>query len=234
MKQLLPLVIPGLFLAFAAQGAESLRLDANENLFCVLTAINAAGYNDGMDLPDNSPLRKQVRDYLASQSIPVLADMKAFLKTNGRHKNGIQDLSQYISYALSVKGAPDFAWLGRDVEVPPDALAIAGFTPLMIDFYRQAKLDQLWAKVQPAYEKELERYHSPILKITTTVDGYLRVLADAYMGRRFQVYVELMAPPEQVQTRNYGDNAFVVLTPSPSQGCTTFGTRTCTFRLTRS
>jgi len=215
LNRLLPLAIPGLILAFAAHGAESLRLDANQNLFYVLTAINAAGYDDGMDLPDNSPVRKQVRDYLASQNIPVLANMKAFVKTNGRHKNGVQDLSQYISYALSVKGAPDFAWLGRDVEVPPDAMAIAGFTPLMIDFYQQAKLDQLWAKVQPAYEKELERYHSPILKITESVDGYLRVLTDAYMGRRFQVFVELMAPPEQVQTRNYGDNAFVVLTPSP-------------------
>jgi tetratricopeptide (TPR) repeat protein len=215
LKQLLRLAIPGLIAIAAAHGAETLRLDVNENLFYVLTAINAAGYDDGIDLPDNSPIRKQVREYLASQPIPVLNDMRTFLKTNGRHKNGVEDLAQYISYALSVKGPPDFAWSKRDVEVPPDALAIAGFTPLLADFYQQAKLDQLWAKVEPAYERELERYHSPILKITTTIDGYLRVLTDAYMGRRFQVFVDLMAPPEQVQTRNYGDDAFVVLTTSP-------------------
>ena len=59
-------------------------------------------------------------------------------------KNGVQDLSQYISYALSVTGPPSFAWRTRDVEVPPDALALTEFTPLLIDFYQQANLEELW------------------------------------------------------------------------------------------
>ncbi len=215
LKQLLPLALSGILLASAAHGASSMGLDVNETLFDVLTAINVAGYDDGMDLPDNSPVRKEVRDYLAKQNLPVLEDLKTFVRVNGRHKNGLQDIGQYISYALSVKGAPDFAWSKRDVEVPPDAMAIAGLTPLMIDFYNQAKLGALWEKVRPAYEKDLERYHEPILTVTNNIDGYLRVPADAYLGRRFEVFVELMAPPEQVHTRNYGDDAFVILTPSP-------------------
>ena len=36
-------------------------------------------------------------------------------------KNGVQDLSEYISYALSITGPPDFAWRTRDVDIPPDA-----------------------------------------------------------------------------------------------------------------
>ena len=60
----------------------------------------------------------------------------------------------------------------------------------------------------------LEKYHSPLLAMTTAVDGYLRVPAGGYLGRRFQVFVDLLAAPEQIQTRNYGDDAFVIATPS--------------------
>ena len=60
----------------------------------------------------------------------------------------------------------------------------------------------------------MEKYHSPLLAMTTTVDGYLRVPAGGYLGRRFQVFVDLLAAPEQMQTRNYGDDAFVIATPS--------------------
>ncbi len=127
-------------------------------------------------------------------------------------KNGVQDLSQYISYALSVTGPPDFAWRTRDVDVPPDAMALSEFTPLLVDFYTQAKLSELWQNSQPAYTKEMEKYHSPIIATTTAIDGYLRVPAGGYLGRRFQVFIDLLGAPEQVQTRNYGDDAFVIVT----------------------
>ena len=31
----------------------------------------------------------------------------------------------------------------------------------MIDFYRQANLAELWKRIQPAYNKEIVRYHAP-------------------------------------------------------------------------
>jgi tetratricopeptide (TPR) repeat protein len=198
-------------------GAESLQLDASENLFCVLAAANAAGYDEGLKLPDNSPLRQQVREYLAQRNIAVLPQLKEYYRKHMAKPGtqaGVQDLAQYISYAFSVAGPPDFAWKGRDVEVPPDAMALSGFTPLLIDFYRQANLEDLWQKVRPVYEKELEQYHSPMVAMTTAVNSYLRVAAGGYLGRRFQVLIELLAEPEQIQTRNYGDDAFVIVTPS--------------------
>ena len=129
-------------------------------------------------------------------------------------KNGVQDLSQYISYALSVTGPPDFAWRTRDVDVPPDAMALVDFTPLLSDFYRQANIAELWKRSVPTYDKETEKYHSPLIAMTTTVDGYLRVPAGGYLGRRFQVFIDLLGTPEQVQTRNFGDDAFVIVTSS--------------------
>jgi tetratricopeptide (TPR) repeat protein len=205
----IPLLAALSFLTIAgrARAGESLKLDANENLFCVLAALNAAGYDDGLALPDNSPLRKQFRAYIEQQNPPVLAELRRFY---GKHSG----VSAYISWALSVTGPPDFAWRTRDVDVPPDARSLEGFAPLMIDFYRQARMDQLWDRARPVYEQELEKYHSPILEMTTRVDGYMRVGTGAYLGRRFSVFVDLLAAPEQVQTRNYGDDAFVIVTPA--------------------
>ena len=198
-------------------GGEALQLDANENLFYVLAAINAAGYDEGLNLPDNSPLRAQLRQYLAEQNIAVLPALKQFYRKHMAKPGpyaGVRDLSQYISWALSVTGAPDFAWRTRDVEVPPDAKALDGFAALMADFYRQAQLDKVWQKARPVYEKELEKYHAPILDMTTKIDGYMRVGTGGYLGRRFSVFIDLLAAPEQVQTRNYGDDAFVIVTSS--------------------
>ena len=198
-------------------GAEALQLDANQNLFYTLAAINAAGYDEGLDLPDNSPVRAEIRKYLAQQNIEVLPELKQFYRKHLAKPGpqaGVQDLSQYISWSLAVTGPPDFAWKTRDVEVPPDAMALRDLAPLMIDFYRQAHLEDLWKHFQPEYEKELDKYHSPILSATGLIGAYLRAGAGGYLGRSFRVYVELLAAPEQVQTRNYGDDAFVIVTPS--------------------
>jgi tetratricopeptide (TPR) repeat protein len=195
------------------RAAENLQLTYSETLFDVLAAANAAGYDEGVNLPDNNPLRQQLRDYLAKQNIEVLPALKSFYRKH-MLKNGVQDLSQYISYALSVTGGPDFNWRTRDVDVPPDAMALSGFTPLLIDFYRQANLGELWKRSQPAYEKETEKYHSSLVATTSAIDSYLRVSAGGYIGRHFQVYIDLLGAPEQVQTRNYGDDAFVIVTAS--------------------
>lgn len=88
------------------------------------------------------------------------------------------------------------------------------FTPLLIEFYQQANLEQLWRRALPVYERELEKYHAPIISMSQKIDGYLRVPPAGYLGRRFQVYIDLLSAPQQVQVRNYGDDEFVIVTPS--------------------
>jgi tetratricopeptide (TPR) repeat protein len=213
LKRILSLAAICLLGLQGLRGAENLQLGASENLFAVLAAANAAGYDEGVSLPDNNPLRRELREYLAKQNIPILPDLARFYRKH-MLKNGVQDLSQYISYALSVTGPPDFSWRTRDVDVPPDAMALAEFTPLLIEFYRQANLAELWNRSQPGIEKEMEKYHSPLVAITTAIDGYLRVPAGGYLGRRFSVFIDVLGAPEQIQTRNYGDDAFVIVTSS--------------------
>jgi tetratricopeptide (TPR) repeat protein len=50
--------------------------------------------------------------------------------------------------------------------------------------------------------------------MTNKIDAWMRVGMGGYLGRRFSVFIDLLAAPEQVQTRNYGDDAFVIVTPS--------------------
>ncbi len=45
------------------------QLDGNEALFTVLAAINAAGYDANLDSNANSPVRKRVREALASKHL---------------------------------------------------------------------------------------------------------------------------------------------------------------------
>lgn len=194
-----------------AQSKESVRLDSSENMFAVLAAINMAGYDADLTSPNNSPLRAEVRRVLGTQSIPVLEEIRLYYKHHQRY-NTTEDLSQYVSLALSVISPTDTAWRTRDVEVPLDAMAIEDFRPLLTRFYRQANIESIWNQVRPLFDKEEQRYHAGLLSTTTLVNSYLRAPSGGYLGRNFRVWMDLLAAPNQVQTRNYGDDAFVVVT----------------------
>jgi tetratricopeptide (TPR) repeat protein len=183
-------------------------LDSNETLFTMLAALNAAGYNTAIDSPDNSPLRKQLREYLAQKKIPVVKDIHDFYAFKS------PSIAPYLSLALSVTGPPDFNYRDRTVDVPPDAAALEPFVPLLIRFYQEAQIAELWKRVQPAFDAEIARYHEPLSNITLLVNSYLRSPSAGYMGRHFQVFIDLLAAPNQVQSRSYGNEYFVVVTPA--------------------
>jgi tetratricopeptide (TPR) repeat protein len=176
-------------------------------------AANAAGYDADINSPTNSPVRKAVREYLAKQTLPTLAPIQRLLREH-RPKDPSAELSQYISFALFCKGPPDFKSVHPDIGWPPDAADLFELPPLLAAFYREANLDQLWRQVQPEYEKALAQYTEPVSRAVLEVNSYLRNPTSGYLGSRFKVFVELMGAPNQVQTRNYIDDSFVVVTPS--------------------
>jgi tetratricopeptide (TPR) repeat protein len=189
------------------------QLDANPTLFAVLAAANAAGYDAEVDSPTNSPVRKIVRDYIAKQNAQTLPALQRLLR-DARPKDPVLELSQYISFALFSKGPPDFKPLRADLGWPPDASRLAELPPLLAAFYQEAHLDELWRQVQPMYEDALGLYTAPVSRAVLEVNAYLRNPSSGYLGSRFQVYVELLGAPNQVQTRNYIDDSFVVVTPA--------------------
>ncbi len=195
-------------------GAEQGQLDTSPSLFTVLAAINAAGYDADLDSPANDPLREIVRKELASRQIPCLDELKRFFSEH-RQKDWTAELSQYVSFALSVDGPPGFKYRFPMNQLPPDVFPLQGFEQLLARFHREAGIDELWRKSQPAFERAIARYHEPVARAVLEVNAYLRNVTSGFLGRRFQIYIDLLGAPNQIHTRSYGDDYFVVLTPSP-------------------
>jgi tetratricopeptide (TPR) repeat protein len=203
------LSLPGL----AQPAAQRAQLDGNETLFTVMAALNAAGFDDGLTVGVNQDIRKQLRELVAARHAPSVELLRAFLAAH-RRRDRIADLNQYISFALTLDGPPDFQFHFKPNELPPDVTALAGLETILGQFYREAKVDDLWKRAQPSYDQVIERYHGPVTKALLEVNGYLRNPTSGYLGRRFQIYIDLLAPPSQVQTRSYKDDYFIVVTPS--------------------
>lgn len=189
------------------------QLDASPTLFAVMAAINAAGYDADIASPTNSPLRETIRKELAAKRIAILPALKDFYFEH-RQADATADLSQYISFALAVDGPPAFALKGRAVEAPPDVKALEGFAALLAQFYAEADIEDLWNRSQPAFEQTIERYHEPVAAAVLEVNGFLRNETSGTSARWFQIYVDLLGAPNQIQTRSYGRNTYVVITPS--------------------
>lgn len=195
--------------AFPQQG----QLDGSQTLFTVLAAINAAGYDADLDSNANSPVRKQVRDIIAARNPASLADIKKFFAKH-QQKDPVAELSQYISLALSLQGPPEFQYRVPPEEVPLDVRPLDGFGELLAKFYAEAGIEDLWKRAQPAYDQFIAAYHSGVTKALLESNAYLRNPTSGYRGRHFQIYVDLLGAPNEIQTRSYKDDYFVVITPS--------------------
>jgi tetratricopeptide (TPR) repeat protein len=196
-----------------AQAPAGGQLDASPALFAVLAAANAAGYDAEIRSPSNHPLRTEVRRYVQGKNPAVLPRLKAFLAERKLTGAG-GDLSQYISYALSVDGPPAFKPRYSGIQMPPGALALEGLSPLLAEFWEQADLDSAWRAVQPAFDQVITRYHAPVSEAILAANLYLRNPTSGARGRRFQIYIDLLGAPNQVHTRSFGDDYFIVVTSS--------------------
>ena len=190
------------------------QLDASPALFSVMAAINAAGFDADWNSPGNHPLRAAARRWVEAKAPPVLKELREFYALH-RQRSSPAELSQYVSFALSTSGPPAFKYRFQTYLLPPDVQPLAGFEKLMQRFHQEADIDGLWRQAQPAIEQALARYQEPVSRALLEANGYLRNPTSETLGRRFQVYVELLAPPNVVQTRSYADDYFVVVTPSP-------------------
>jgi tetratricopeptide (TPR) repeat protein len=197
-----------------AQGVGNVLLESNEQLFCVLAALNAAGYDAGMNGSAINDTRRKVREYLEAQNAPILPEMKKFYTDHQVKGDPSRDLAQYISLALLVGSPPDFKLTVPAEEVPPDARDVQGFLPLLRTFYSQTNMLFIWAQVHKQYDDAVARYTEAVRQSFVLTEAYLRFPAGGYLGRTYAIYIDLMGTPEQVHARIYGLNYFLVITPS--------------------
>lgn len=176
-----------------------------------MAALNVAGYDAEINSASNHPLRAAVRQQIGERNLPSVTELRRFYQAHLK-KDGSSELSPYISWALSFD--EEFKPRFKAQEMPPDTGPLFGFDELMLKFRDEADLDTLWKRAQPAYEQALARYHEPVTLALQQVNAYLRVPASGYLGRRFRVYVDLLGPPNQIQSRSYADDYYIVVTNS--------------------
>ncbi|MBS1831309.1 MAG: tetratricopeptide repeat protein [Acidobacteria bacterium] len=214
MKIFLPVVLSLAVLGVptaTAQEQQQQQLDANQSLFAVMAAYHAAGFDGDMGSAANSPVRAEVLKYIQQKNPPVLAELRQYLKD---HPNAT--ISNYISLGLTLEGPPLFRIAKGLKEPPPDSVLLQSFLPLVAKLWAEADLDTVWRRIEPEYSKLIaEKYHEPVTQEVYRANAFLRNPTSGARGRRFQIYVELMAPPNQVHTRSFGDDFYVVVTPSP-------------------
>jgi tetratricopeptide (TPR) repeat protein len=204
-------------LSCSAAAQSKATLDVSETLFSVIAAINVCGYDQ--ELSSSSPIRSEVRADLveASKSPAAATAAKEMCGFYRDHQQGdaAHDLAQYVSLALNLGAPPDFAPKLKEADMPPDAAYILGFVSPLKEYYAAANLHAIWQKHQPEYLALIDQYHAPVASMITATDNYLRMPMSGYAGRSFIVYLEPMAAPGQVNSRNYmQDYYYVVVSPA--------------------
>jgi tetratricopeptide (TPR) repeat protein len=210
------ILLLALFLSPLASWAQEgkVLVQSSEQLFCVLAALNDAGYDTGAGIDTGNRTREVLRADLAGKQIPVLPDIRKFYEAHKIAGDPGGNLGQYISLALLLGPPPDFKFTVAQSDLPPDARNVADLIPLLKVFYKQADLLDLWARASIDGQSAIERYSPPVRRSIELADAYLRFPAGAYLGRTYTIFLDLLGAPNQVQARIYGSNYYLVITPS--------------------
>jgi tetratricopeptide (TPR) repeat protein len=190
-------------------GSSGVSVEPSQQLFAVMCALDAAGFDADESTLAEMPSRLKLREDLLKLQGPSVDALRQFYHDH-RLADSSETLSRFITFAVVVGEPPRFEFeVDRDV-LPPDALALEGFQEVLANFYREAGLAHRWTQVQPEYERLVERDQSPVRHIVTTADGYLREIYQPKFGHSFTVYVEPLVGG-RTNFRNTGDHYSIVV-----------------------
>jgi hypothetical protein len=200
----------------SAQETPRLTLDYNESVFTVLAAMNACGFTE--DLGSSLPLRNQIRAEITKNiesSIDAQNALSRLCQFYNDHQqaDGARQLAQYVSLALNLDEPPALTPRSKESDLPPDSVYVLGSVPLLQSFYITAGIGNVWKKHRTEYSALVERYHKPVADMLFSTDIYLKQQMSSYIGRSFIIYLDAMGAPGQVNSRNYGDDYYMVVTP---------------------
>jgi hypothetical protein len=194
----------------------TISLISSEPVFVMSAALNACGYDEGLE--DSAPVRKRVRDELnaalaKSEDARAKRDRVCLFIAQHRLTGSQKDISQYISLALYLSPPPDLETTVELTEMPPDATQVAEVAPLLKDFAAAVDLHGIWLTMRHTYDEETDRLHDPLSKMIVDTNFYVKMPASTYDGRRFIVVMEPLLSPKLVNARVYGADYVVVVSP---------------------
>ena len=194
----------------------TISLISSEPVFVMAAALNACGYDEGLD--ESAPVRKRVRDEMnlalaKSEDARNKRDKVCLYIAQHRMTGGERDIAQYISLALYLTPPPELETSAELTEMPPDSTQVVEIVPLLRDFVAAVDLHGIWLAVHHIYDAEADRLHDPLSKMIVSTNLYLKMPAETYNGRRFIVVIEPMLSPRTVNARIYGTDYVVVVSP---------------------
>lgn len=194
----------------------TISLVSSEPVFLMASALNACGYDEGLD--ESAPVRKHVRDEMnqalgQSEEARSARDKLCLYVAQHRMTGTEKDISQYISLALYLTPPPELETSVELTEMPPDSTQVVEILPLLRSFVKAVDLNGIWLGVHHLYDEEQSRVHDPLYQMVNSTNLYLKMPFDSYNGRRFVVVLEPMLSPRVVNARIYGTDYVVVVSP---------------------
>ncbi len=191
------------------QSATGISVETSQQIFAVMCALDAAGFDAEQILPADMPARIALRDDLLKMQGPAAKAMRQFYREHVL-ASPTETLTPYMTFALVADPPPSFQLpANRDV-LPPSVLTIDGFQDVISDFYKEAHLDSRWSKIEPESEPVAAGFRSALRRIVTVSDAYLRELPKPANGRTFTVYVEPLVG-SRANFRNSGDRYAIIV-----------------------
>ena len=188
---------------------EAVTVDGSEAMFTTMCALLAAGFESNVNSDNWTAFRAQMRERLRQQHGPAVDAIRQFYRQHELRDPGAT-LSRYLWFGLVSGPAPAFQPILRRDELPPDVIALAGFSELLSSYYQEQKIGNLWQQVQPIYNREIQRLQEPLTQIVFTSTGYLREILETSSSRKFAIVIEPLVG-RITNVRNFGDHYALVL-----------------------
>ena len=194
----------------------TISLIPSEQVFMMAAALNACGYNEGLE--QSEPVRQRVRDemnqaFAKSEDARHKRDTICLFIAQHRMTGTEKDISQYISLALYLSPPPALETTVQLTQMPPDSTQVVEIVPLLRDFAAAVDLHGIWLTVHLVYDEDIDKLHDSLSAMIENTNLYLKMPASNYNGRRFIVVIEPMLSPRLVNARIYGSDYVVVVSP---------------------
>src|SRR5467141_2172444 len=187
----------------------TVSVDGSEAMFTTMCALLAAGFESNVSADHWTAFRAQMRERLRHQQGPAVEAMREFYRQHELRDPGAT-LSRYLWFGLVSGPSPGFQAVLRRDELPPEVIALEGFSEILSNYYQEQKIGQMWRQVQPIYEREVERLHDPVSQVVFVATGYLREILEQSGARTFAIVVEPLVG-RITNVRNFGNHYALVL-----------------------
>ncbi len=192
----------------------NIKFQIDVRIFAVMAAINLAGFDlDAGDLTHN-PARRLVRERLAGVSGDLPARLRNYFESHNSEREDSQRQSKYVSYALLLKGPPQFSLDSRPSDLPPEVHPLIGFEALLEELWKQGALGALWNQVRPEYIAEAEAYRPLLRSMILDTLRYMHTQARIALDRKVVFIPDLLNGYGIVNARNVENDYVVLVGPS--------------------